>query len=73
MDIKTKIDVCPPTLSTYAWGVRASVPTCSSAISELCKLLLRQYDNVDSSKDSVRVIQLCIMIECLTKGVKSNA
>ena len=72
VDIKTRVGEAPPTIARRVAGLQVRVPTAKHAIAELERLLRREYDNVDASKDSVRHKQLACLRAATTRGSRSE-
>ena len=63
VDIKTRIGSPPPSVQRVLGGINIRVPSARSARAELQKLLQREYQDVDESKDDARRAQLLLLDE----------
>lgn len=63
LDVKTRMRDPVESVSTSLEHVPVKVPSIQAALSEVLKLLLRDYDNVDSSKDAKRKDQLILLLD----------
>ena len=61
LDIKTRIGEPPRLVPRIEWGLNVLVPCPRAAAQEINKLLARDYDNVDVSKDVLRGEQVALL------------
>ena len=73
MDIKTQVRTPTQLVKRMEWGLKISVPTPAAAVNELQRMLEREYDNVDASKDERRVAQRALLATLDRRGRRTKS